>query len=63
MIYNHLDTEPRPDPEKWFMVIGMIIVLLVLIIITLLTDEGWILGIDFFLMAVVFFGLVGKIKN
>jgi len=60
MIYNHME---QHDPEKWFMVIGMIVVLLVLIIITLLTDEGWILGIDFFLMAVVFFGLVGKLKN
>lgn len=60
MIYDHME---QYDPEKWFMVIGMIIVLLVLIIITLLTDEGWILGIDYFLMVVVFFGLVGKIKN
>lgn len=61
MIYDH--TEQHPDPEKWFMVIGLIIVLLVLIIITFLTDEGWVLGIDYFLMAVAFFGLVGKVKQ
>ena len=60
MIYNHME---QHDPEKWFMVIGMIIVLFALIIITFLTDNGYILFADFFLMAVVFFGLVGKVKQ
>jgi hypothetical protein len=60
MIYDHME---QHDPERIFLIIGLIIVLLVLIVICFLTDNGWILFADYFLMAVAFFGLVGKVRG